>query len=191
MGLFSGWPVWAMALAIVGLRICDVSMGTMRTICVVQGKLKVSVILGFFEVLIWVCGASQVMSGLKTYPILAVAYAAGFAMGNGVGILIERAVAMGSVALTIISPGAGTSIAEHLRREGRRLTTFAGEGRDGPVTMIYTTCTRRELRKVLVAARSVDPKLFYTVEPLREWRMDPGNRPLPHATGWRSALIRK
>ena len=191
MGLFSGWPVWAMALGVVGLRICDVSMGTMRTICVVQGKLKVSVVLGFFEVLIWVCGASQVMAGLKTYPILAVAYAVGFAAGNGVGIAIERAIAMGSVALTIISPGNGAAVAQHLRMAGQRLTTFAGEGRDGPVTMIYTTSTRRGLRKLLDSARTVDPKLFYTVEPLREWRMDPANRPLPHATGWRAGLIRK
>jgi uncharacterized protein YebE (UPF0316 family) len=185
-------PIWAQALMVFALRATDVSIGTMRTISVVQGKMKLSVCLGFFEVLIWVCGVSQVMAGLAKYPILAVAYAAGFAMGNGVGILIERAVAMGSVALTIISPGRGSEIADTLRKEGQPLTTLAGEGRDGPVTMIYASVTRRGMRKVLDRARQVDPKLFYSVEPLREWRLDvAGRRPLPHATGWRSWLKKK
>ena len=123
---------------------------------------------------------------------MAVAFAAGFATGNGVGILLERIIAMGSVSLTIISP------APPARRspsdsgaDGQRLTTFSGEGRDGPVTMIYTTCPRRGLRKLLEQARGLDPKLFYTVEPLREWRLDPRSGPLPHATGWRAMFLRK
>lgn len=191
MGLFSGMPVWAMALTIFLLRVADVSMGTMRTIAVVQGKLKVSVALGFFEVLVWVCGASQVMLCVREYPIVAVAYAAGFATGNGAGILLERTIAMGSVALTIISPSAGPAIAGQLRAEGQRLTTFSGEGRDGPVTMIYTTCPRRGLRRLLESARRLDPRLFYTVEPLREWRLDSGGSPLHQSTGWRGVFQRK
>jgi uncharacterized protein YebE (UPF0316 family) len=184
-------PIWGVALAVYCLRICDVSLGTLRTIAVVQGKMALSVGLGFFEVLIWIAGVSSVMAGIGKYPALAVAYAAGFATGNGVGILLERAIALGSVALTIISPARGTGIADRLRADGQRLTTLSGEGRDGPVTLIYTTCPRRGLRKVLDAARQVDPRMFYTVEPLREWRLDAGRRPLPHATGWRSVLKMK
>ena len=191
MGVLSDLPLWALALVVFGLRVCDVSIGTMRTISVVQGKLRMSVALGFFEVLIWVCGASQVMAGFQKYPLLAVAYAAGFAAGNGVGILLERAIALGSVALTIISPCAGPTIAARLRAQGQRLTSFSGEGRDGPVTMLYTTCPRRGLRKVLDVAREVDPRMFYTVEPLREWRIDPGSSPRPHAAGLRALLGKK
>ncbi len=191
MGLFEGIPLWGIALLIFCLRICDVSMGTMRTIAVVQGKLKMSVALGFFEVLIWICGVSQVMAGFTKYPLLAVAYAAGFATGNGVGILLEKKIALGSVVLTIISPREGPAIAERLRCEGQRLTTFEGSGRDGPVTMIYTTCPRRGMRRLLETARQIDPRLFYTVEPLREWRLDGTAQPLPHATGWRSILKMK
>jgi uncharacterized protein YebE (UPF0316 family) len=188
VGLFSGLPIWGVALAVFALRICDVSLGTLRTIAVVQGKMVLSVGLGFFEVLIWIAGVSSVMSNIGRYPILAVAYAAGFAAGNGAGILLERAIALGSVALTIISPGEGHTIADHLRAEGQRLTTFAGEGRDGPVTLIYPPCPRGGLRGVLDSARRVDPRLFNPVEPLRVWRLDAGRRPLPHATGWRAAL---
>ncbi len=191
MGAFADMPIWAQALSIFALRVTDVSMGTLRTISVVQGKMKLSVFLGFFEVLVWICGVSQVMAGLTKYPVLALAYAGGFAVGNGVGILLERAVALGSVALTIISPSRGRDIAEKLRSDGQPLTTLAGEGRDGPVTMIYTTVSRRSMRRLLESARSIDPRLFYSVEPLREWRLDMTGRPLPHATGWRTWLKMK
>jgi hypothetical protein len=47
--LFEGWPIWAVAVVIFLLRVADVALGTMRTICVVQGKLVISVVLGFVE----------------------------------------------------------------------------------------------------------------------------------------------
>lgn len=191
MSFFEGMPVWMLALSIYLLRVCDVSLGTLRTLAVVQGRLKMSVIVGFVEVLIWICGVSQVMLSVREHPIVAVAFAAGFATGNAVGILLERLIAMGSVSLTIISPAEGPTIAERLRSEGQPLTTFSGTGRDGPVTMIYTTCSRRSLRKLLTVARKVDPRLFYTVEPLREWRLDARAQPFPHTTGWRSLFQRK
>ncbi len=183
-------PAWGLALLIFSLRVVDVSMGTMRTLSVVQGRLKLSVLLGFFEVLVWITAVSQVMPRLQTHPILALAYAGGFAAGNGAGILLERRLAMGSVAISIISPSSGPTIAQYLRDRGQRLTTFHGEGRDGPVTMIYTTSPRRRLRVLLDQARSVDPHIFYTVEPLREGGTGM-NHPLPHASGWRSVLKMK
>jgi len=41
-----------MCSLILVLRIADVSMGTMRTICVVQGRARLAWITGFVEVLI-------------------------------------------------------------------------------------------------------------------------------------------
>jgi uncharacterized protein YebE (UPF0316 family) len=189
--LFEGWPIWAVAVVIFLLRVADVALGTMRTICVVQGKLVISVVLGFVEVLIWICGASHVIATIRTHPQLALAFAAGFAAGNGVGILVERAVALGSVSLTIISPRSGLEIAARLRAGGQRLTTFEGEGRDGTVMMLYTTCPRRCLRSLLDEARQVDPRLFYTVEPLREWRLDPSQASRPHAPSWLPLVRRR
>jgi len=67
-----------------GIRIVNVSIGTLRTITVVQGRLKLSVVLGFFEVLIWITALSQVLVGASTNPVLILAYAGGFAGGNAV-----------------------------------------------------------------------------------------------------------
>ena len=190
MAWLESLPVWGLAVLIFGLRVVDVSMGTLRTLAVVQGRLRLSVMLGFFEVLVWITAVAQVMPRLRTDPLLALAYAGGFAAGNAAGILLERRLAMGSVTVSLISPRAGSALAERLRRRGQRLTTFRGEGRDGPVTLIYTTTSRRNLRWLLDEARGVDPHLFYTVEPLREGGSAlAGSR--PDASGWRGAFRMK
>jgi hypothetical protein len=135
----------------------------------------------------------QVLPRLREEPLLALAYAGGFAAGNAAGILLERRLALGEVAVSLISPRSGDQVAEHLRRRGQRLTTFQGQGRDGPVTMIYITSSRRGLRPLLEEARVVDPHLFYlfyAVEPLREGGASP-TRPLHLATRWRAALGKK
>ena len=190
MSWISGLPIWATALLIFCLRIGDVSLGTLRTLSVVQGRLKLSVGLGFFEVLIWVVGISQVMTGLQTSPVLGLAYAGGFAMGNAAGISIERHLAMGTVVLRMISPRCGLRIAEALRGKGFRLTTFEGQGRDGPVTLLYITCRRREAPRILETVRELDPFIFYTVETVHS-RSFESLSPLPDATGWRAVLKKK
>ena len=190
MPLLTALPTWAIAFLIFLMRIADVSFGTLRTISVVQGRIRLSVLLGFFEVLIWVVGVSQVMSGFDENPILAVAYAGGFAAGNGVGISIEKRLALGSVVVRIISPNHGDRIAQTLRVQGYRLTTFMGEGRNGPVTLLFVTCRRREAPRIIQTAQGQDPALFYTIETLRERSVELLT-PLPHATGWRALLKKK
>ena len=100
-------PVWALALVIFTLRVVDVSLGTCRTIAVVQGRMKVSVLLGFIEVLVWVTTVTHVIQKAADNGWLLLAYAAGFAFGNAAGIALERRLAMGSVILRIVSHDAG------------------------------------------------------------------------------------
>ena len=156
------------ALLIFALRIVDVSLGTLRTISLVQGRTFLAMALGFGEVLVWIVVISEVMSAVKDNPVLLVAYAAGFAAGNGVGILIDRRVAIGREVIRLISAEAGDEIAGHLRRGGQPVTTFAGMGRDGPVTLLYVTCNRRDSRRLLADALKLDPGAFYVIEPVTQ-----------------------
>ncbi len=81
-------------------RICDVSIGTVRIIFVSRGKKLLSPILGFFEVSIWLLAISQIMQNLDN-AVCFIAYACGFAMGNFVGIYIEKKLAMGTLILRV------------------------------------------------------------------------------------------
>ena len=70
-------------------RICDVSIGTIRTIVTVQGRTTIAFMLATFEITIWVTVASTVINQIKDKPLLVVFYAFGYATGNVVGIMVE------------------------------------------------------------------------------------------------------
>lgn len=177
-----------LALLIFLLRIVDVSMGTVRTIAVVHGRIKLSVFFGFVEVMVWLTAVGQVITRLDHSPLLVVAFAAGYAAGNAVGIMVERRIALGACVVRMISVERSREIAEELRAKGRRVTTFDGQGRDGPRTLVYVSCTRKDVPAVVSAGKEFDPHLFYVVEPVS---MSSDLVPLPHPTGWRAAFKKK
>ncbi len=159
-------PIWLVAVLIFLLRIVDVSLGTVRMLTVVAGRMGVSVMLGFIEILVWIFAISQVITQAGKNPWLMLAYAGGFAAGNATGIWVEGRLAMGRRVLRIISPHKGQEIAEALRNEGQAVTTFLGEGRDGHRTLLYLLTERRDLERWIDIAQGLDPHLFYVVEPV-------------------------
>jgi len=190
MDFLTTLPTWQLGLIIFFLRILDVSMGTVRTLAVVAGHIRISVVLGFLEVLIWVFAISQVIQTVAESPLVLFMYAGGFATGNAVGILVERRLAMGKRVVRLISQSRGSEIAAALRESGQPVTTFRGEGRDGERLMIYFLCERKGLPEIIAKAKDLDPELFYVIEPVSESRDIP-TLPLPRATGWRSWMKQK
>lgn len=188
MGFLESLPILGIAALIFLSRIVDVSLGTMRTISVVNARIRLSVMLGFFEILVWVTAVSQVIARIDEHPALTVAYAAGFAAGNALGITLERKLAIGVVVVRMISEHKGDEIAERLRGLGQIVTVFRGEGRDGPRTLLYAACARRRLPRLMQEAKGVDPSLFCVVERFAQtsdWL------PLPSPSGWRAVLKKK
>jgi len=171
-------------------RVADVTMGTMRTISIVQGRTKVAFLLGFIEVSMWLVVISAVIHRIAEKPILGVFYALGFSTGNVVGILLERRIGFGHMVLRIITPRAGRMMAEKVRAAGFGVTTFQGEGLSGPVTMLYVVCRRRDLPRVIQMARSIEPDAFYITE--QAGSVSRIYRPfMSSPTGWRAIFKKK
>jgi uncharacterized protein YebE (UPF0316 family) len=83
------------ALIIFGLRVVDVSMGTVRMILGVRGYRGQAATIGFFEVLIWLIAVGAALQHL-TSILHIVGYAGGFAVGNYAGIWLESRFALGT-----------------------------------------------------------------------------------------------
>lgn len=171
-------------------RICDVSIGTVRTIMTVQGRTVISFVLALFEITIWLLVASTVINQLKEKPILVVFYAFGYATGNVVGILVEKKLAFGIIILKLLTRTAGETIANYLRKKGQAVTVFTGEGMKGPVNELYIACRRRDLKWILPEVKQIDPEVFYIIEQARDISrmIKPVSTPLG---GWRSISKRK
>ena len=186
MEFVNALPTWALAGAIFSLRIVASSIGTIRVISIVRGRITQSVVLGFFEILIWLGVVSTVVLNVREEPVLMVAYAVGFAAGSALGMILERKMALGSSVALMISREKGLEIARELRGMGQRLTTIQGEGRDGPRVLLYVTAARRDLSKIIETAKSVDPDLFHVIDHCSETSYTAQlSEP---AFGWRSFL---
>ncbi|MEF2231057.1 MAG: DUF5698 domain-containing protein [Pseudodesulfovibrio sp.] len=156
--------VFFFGLVIFIVEVLVLTIGTVRTMVTVLGESKAAFFLGCLEMTLWIFGTSAVMLKVGEEPFLGVCYAAGFACGNVVGILAERKLALGNVVVRIISARLGKEIAREVRMAGFGVTTVAGEGSEGPVTVQFVVCKRKDMKHLLSVAREADPALFYTFE---------------------------
>jgi uncharacterized protein YebE (UPF0316 family) len=155
-----------MPLLIFLARICDVSIGTMRIIFVSKGKKYIAPFLGFFEVLIWIVAISKIMQNLDNY-VNYIAYAAGFATGNFVGMLIEERLAVGVQMIRVITPMGGLDLVQTLNAKGFGATCVEASGAKDKVHLIYTIVQRNDLKNALEIINSFNPKAFYSIEDIR------------------------
>jgi len=183
-------PIWALALLIFSLRNVDVSLGTCRTIAVVQGRIATSVFLGFLEVLVWVTTVAQVIQHASKNPWLLLAYSCGFSAGTAAGIMLERKIALGGVILRIVSRTAGEELSASFRQRVPRVISFEGDENGEPMCLLYVVVRRREAKRLIEEALRIDPNLYYAVDLLRDsnWKYD---FPPPTPTGWRGAFKMK
>jgi uncharacterized protein YebE (UPF0316 family) len=160
------WTIASKVLLIFGLRLIDVSFGTIRLMMIGQGRRKIAALLGFIEVTIWVMAISQVVTSLDNiYYVFA--YSGGFAAGTLVGMWIEDRLALGSVEIDIISLTERQQIVYKLRQAGYGVTELMGMGKSGDICKISTIVSRKDINDVLQLANQADPKSFIVVDSMK------------------------
>jgi uncharacterized protein YebE (UPF0316 family) len=161
---FNDLPVGWLALLVFLSRVMDVSIGTIRMIATVQGRIVMAFVLGIFEVTIWLVVIATVVNTVLERPWLLLFYALGYSTGNVAGIVIERKLALGHGILRIITSTHAQEIFTALIGADFRVTRFEGEGARGPVSEIYVVCDRRRLAPALKLVQAIDPDVFYLCE---------------------------
>jgi uncharacterized protein YebE (UPF0316 family) len=151
------------AAGIFALRILDVSIGTLRITYLVRGRRLIAGGLSFFESLVWLTAAAQVITSLDA-PLKFVAYAAGYATGTVLGVSIERWIAAGDTLLRVVTPVTAASVEAPLRSAGYYVTSLNAQGRDGDVQMLFTVLPRRKVPEALKIVRAASPNAYVTLE---------------------------
>jgi uncharacterized protein YebE (UPF0316 family) len=169
MELFLSPQAWLGALLIFFLRVCDMSLDTLRVLFVMRGKKKVAWVLGFIQSAIFILAIGRVLTQLNN-PLNVIGYAAGFATGNVVGMFIEERIAIGHILVNIISPRRGSAIVSHLRDNGYAVTELSGRGKDGMVSIINCNVLRKQMDAVHALVNEIDPDAFITDEDVRPIR---------------------
>lgn len=182
------WSVIGISLLIFLARICDVGLGTLRSVAVINGRRGTAWCLGFFEVLVWVYAVSKVISQIHVSPLYAVAFALGAATGSYLGVTVERYIAYGEQVVRIFTRK-GVEVAAALREQGFRVTEIDGRGMSGPVELLFIEVRRRQAMSVAAIARQIDSECYYIVDDIRMTSSAYVRHFQP--TGWRAILKKK
>jgi uncharacterized protein YebE (UPF0316 family) len=169
MDLFLSSQAWLSAGFIFILRVSDMSLDTLRVLFVMRGIKKVAWVLGFIQSAIYLLAIGRVLTQLNN-PLNIIGYAAGFATGNVVGMIIEERIAIGHIMVNIISPSRGSAIVTHLRQNGYAVTELSGRGKDGMVSLINCSVLRKQVEPVHQLVNEIDPEAFITAEDVRPIR---------------------
>ena len=152
---------WLIVLA----RITDVTLDTIRTVAIVQGRRAFAAILGFVQAIVYILAIAKVLLNMD-HPVYALAYGLGFASGTYLGITIEQRLAFGQQLATLITRK-GADLVHALRSAGYRLAEVKGHARDGDLTILYVELPRREAPKLMRDASAADDRCFCIINDVR------------------------
>jgi len=150
---------------IVLARIIDVTLDTIRTVAIVQGRRAFAAVLGFIQAIVYICAIAKVLLNMD-HPVYALAYGLGFASGTYLGITIEQRLAFGHQLATLVTRK-GVELAKVLRAAGYRFAEVKGHTRDGDLTILYVEVPRRHAPKLMRDAGAGDDGCFCIVNDVR------------------------
>ncbi|MEZ4644137.1 MAG: DUF5698 domain-containing protein [Chloroflexota bacterium] len=157
------WAVLGAAAWIFALRVIGVTLSTVRVLVMLRGRKLASMVMGFFEVLVYVIAIGQVVNNLSNiWNVLG--YCFGFSAGTLAGMWLDERTATGFATVRIISRTKGPRIAEKLRDAGYGATIEWGMGREGRVGLVLAIVRRQEVDDVCHLADAIDEQAFVTVE---------------------------
>jgi uncharacterized protein YebE (UPF0316 family) len=147
-------------------RIVDVSLDTIRVILVAKGYRRIAPFIGFFQVLVWIITITRIMANLDNW-VTYIGYAAGFATGTYIGMLLESKIALGYELIRIITRMTADNLIETLRKLNYPVTSVRAMGRDGEVDIIFVVLQRKRIAEVTEIIQKYNPNAFYTIEDVR------------------------
>jgi uncharacterized protein YebE (UPF0316 family) len=150
---------------IVIARIADVSLDTVRTVAIVQGRRMFAACLGFFEALIYISAVAKVLQDMG-HPTYVIAYALGYALGTYFGIMVEQRLAFG-IQLASLYTTRGAELAQALIGAGYRVAQVHEHLRDGRMSILHVEVLRKHVRLLIRDAAAIDERCYCVVNDVR------------------------
>lgn len=147
-------------------RVFDVILGTLRIVLVIQGRKILATLCGFFEVLIWICVAAQVMGQLANF-VYYMAWALGFALGTYVGMILEEKISLGNVIVRVITADNPENLKGIFKSNKINATQIKGYSEEGEVDLFFAVIERKRLKFLEKLIRAGCPDALYTIESVR------------------------
>ena len=150
---------------IIFARISDVTLDTVRTAAIIQGRRLFAAVLGFFEAVIYICVVAKVLLNMD-HPVYALAYGIGFASGTYLGIAVEQHLAFGQQVVSLFTRK-GAELSKALADAGYRVAEVHGHSREGDLAILHIEISRKLARDVVRNGAALDPNCFCVINDVR------------------------
>lgn len=144
-------------------RICDVSLGTIRTIFTVKGRNIIASLIGFIEICIWFTIVREALNTNETSILIMVSYAGGYATGTFIGGRLSNKLIKTNFTVQVITDK--YELANILREKGYAVTILnaQGQAREKNKYMLYIEVRNKSFMKLQEFIKENDEKAFIVV----------------------------
>lgn len=143
-------------LTICAAKILEISIQSIKTVCMVKGQRKLAVFLGFIECLVWGLVVSSVITSLNSNFYLLFSYCIGYALGLYIGSGIESKLALGTSNVQIIVPRNHIEDVENLlKSQNHGYQVLDGRGSKAENNMVIMVLPRKEVKNIMAQIREI------------------------------------
>lgn len=149
-------------LAICMAKILEISIQSVKTVCIVKGEKFVAAALGFLECLIWGLVVSSIITKLSGSIFLLLSYCIGYAVGLMLGSTIESKLAIGTSSIQLIVDSDHINDVENYFKEHNNgFTVLKGHGSKEEMFVVIVVLPRKSVKATMKEIKILcDNKVF-------------------------------
>jgi len=140
------------------IQIVYVALNSLRMVLMIKGWKFVASLISMLEISIYILGLTIVLNLMDT-PLGIIVYSASYGIGILIGIYLEEKIAIGYIALQIVTDQT-KEMSQVLRAHKFGVTSWIGEGANGPRTILLLFAKRKEYRALIKIIKEVDEHAF-------------------------------
>ena len=142
-------------------RILDVSIGTVRTVIMVKGKIYITALLAFIEVMIWFMVAREALVTEMKSIFIPVSYALGYATGTFIGTYISNNFIISIRGVEIIAKKNQLELINAIKKSGFAVSVIDLKGNKNG--LLLCQINNKKERKLIELVKRYDPNAFIIV----------------------------
>lgn len=157
--------IFVLCITIFFVRICDVSLDTLRMLFIIKGRKVTAATVGFFEVLIWFLIVREALNTDITSLWVAISYAGGFATGTVIGGILSDKFISGNLTVQVILSDKNDEIVTFIRKAGYAVSVIDVRGQDEerPKYMLLMEINKKRINQLKKLIKSLDEKAFIII----------------------------
>ena len=153
-----------LCLGIFLARICDVSLGTIRTFRTVKGRSVYAACIGFLEVIIWFLVVRNALSSDSSSIWIAVSYAGGYATGTYIGSKLAKLLLHEKLDIRLTVTKEQLKLVDILRKKGFAVSTTVAKGYKYKTKyLVFMEIDDKELEVVEKIVKEFDDTIYMVI----------------------------